>query len=42
MFKVSRAYVQATMYLVVGDGSDGRHMCLKYHGHYQAINCLRR
>ena len=41
MFKVSH-YCQATMLeivinclwlFVVGDGSDGRHVCSKYHGH---------
>ena len=27
-----------------GDGSDGRHVCTKYHGHTQAtmlVNCMR-
>ena len=35
------------VYCYHGDSSDGRHVCTKYHGHYQAamlvivINCLR-
>ena len=45
MFKV----YQATMYVgnYHGNGSDGQHVCTKYHGHTQAtmleivINCLR-